>query len=110
MYPFGETVVLITRGAATGRDADGNDVHAPVETVLDFVPVWPRASSESVQGQDTTVIGITALVPADTDVSSIDALRVYGVTYEVDGEPGRYRSPLTGSNPGIELQLKRVTG
>ena len=32
-----------------------------------------------------------------------------GYTYEIEGEPGEYESPLTGTNPGILVNLTRVS-
>lgn len=108
-FPFGETVVLHTR-AVSGQDGDGNDVRSDAPTTLTGVPVWPRNSSELVQGQDTSIVGLTALLPAGTSVAGVDKVTVYGDTYEVDGEAGHLISPFTGTNPGVLVNLTRVTG
>lgn len=108
-FAFGETVTLNQR-AVTGQDADGNDIYANTPTVVANVPVWPRNSSELVQGQDTLIIGLYALLPAGTDVEAIDSVTVYGKDYSLDGEPGRYVSPFTGTSGGVQIALTRVTG
>lgn len=106
-FGFGETVTLITR-TVTGQDGDGNDVYGSTPTTLTNVPVWPAGASELVQGQDTAITGLYALLPPGVDVSTVDAVSVYGDTYEVDGQPGRYASPFTGLNPGVLVHLTEV--
>ncbi|WP_310962147.1 hypothetical protein [Nocardioides terrisoli] len=107
VMPFGETVTLHTR-SVLDQDADGNDVLYDVDTVLSGVPVWPAGGTELVQGQDTLISGLFALLPAGTDVSGIDSVTVYGDEYEVDGEPGRFTNPFTGTDPGVQVHLTRV--
>ena len=109
IFGFGETVVLHTR-TRTGEDAYGNDVFTTTDTTLEKVPVWPAGATELVQGQDTTITGLYALLPADTNVEAIDYVTVYGDDYEVDGEPGRFASPFTGLNPGVQVHLTRIAG
>jgi len=108
-FAFGETVTLHRR-SVTGQDSDGNDVYADATAVLTGVPVWPRSATELVQGQDTLITGLSALLPAGTDVSGVDKVTVYGDAYDIDGEPGHYRSPFTDLDPGILVNLTRVTG
>jgi hypothetical protein len=107
--PFGETVVLKSR-TVTGQDADGNDVYGTTAATLEGVPVWPRNSSELVQGENLTIVGLSALLPPGTDASAIDVVTVYGGDYEIDGEPGRYRSPFTNTEPGVLVNLTRISG
>lgn len=114
IHAFGETVILHSR-AATGQDEYGNDVFTVTDTSLDNVPIWPRNSSELLQGEDLTIAGLQALLPAGTSVWAIDSLTVQtgayaGRSYEVDGEPGYYTSPFTGRAPGVLVNLTRITG
>lgn len=109
MIPFGQTVTLHTRGV-TGTDADGNDVYGDTPTTLTNVPVWPRSATELVQGQDTLITGLSALLPAGTSVAGVDKVTVYGDDYDIDGEPGVFRSPFTNLDPGVLVNLTRVTG
>lgn len=114
IYAFGESVTLHSR-TATGEDEYGNDVFTVTDTSLTNVPVWPRNSSELVQGEDLTIVGLQALLPAGTSVWSIDSLTVQtgayaGRSYEIDGEPGYYKSPFTGRDPGVLVNLTRITG
>jgi hypothetical protein len=108
-FAFGETVVLVTR-ALDGVDGDGNDVYTSTEVTLSNVPVWPGFSTEATSDRDTVITGYSAFLPPETDVSAVDQVRVFGVSFDVVGEPARYRSPLTGLAPGVVVQLKRVEG
>lgn len=108
-FPFGESVILHTR-TIVGQDEYGNDVIEEVDTAVPGVAVWPRSSQEAVQAQDQIVSGLWALFPPDHDVTGVDALTARGDRYEVDGEPGRYVSPLTGMDAGYQVALKRVEG
>ena len=108
-FAFGETVTLHGR-TVTGRDSDGNDVYTDAPTTLHGVPVWPRSAVELVQGQDTLITGLSALLPAGTSVAGVDKVTVYGKDYDIDGEPGVYRSPFTNLQPGVLVNLTRATG
>lgn len=109
IFGFGETVVLHTR-TRSGRDALGNDVFTKTDATLTNVPVWPAGAAELVQGEDVTITGLYALLPAGTDVSAIDSVTVYGEDYEVDGQPARFASPFTGLNPGAQVHLTKIGG
>ncbi|GAA1455383.1 hypothetical protein GCM10009602_69580 [Nocardiopsis tropica] len=109
-FPLGETVVFLAAGQA-GRDEMGLPVPGPVtETPVAGCAVWPRMSSEQDQGREQVVIGLVVFVPPGVEVPSADTARVRGTVYEVDGEPGFFRSPLTGHASGTQVTLKRVTG
>ncbi len=108
MFAHGEQVTVYVR-TKTGEDGDGNDIYTAVPTVLDHVPIWPAGASEQVQGQELTITGSTALLPPGTDVDAIDFLvDEAGDAYEVNGVPDRYRSPFTGLDPGVFVNLQRV--
>lgn len=109
IFTYGETVTLVNR-VVSGRDSYGNDVFTEVTTTVPKVPVWPRTSSEAVQGEDVITTGLTMLLPAGTAVDAVDKVIIYGVPHEVDGEPGLYRSPFTPSAAGVVVNLRRVTG
>jgi hypothetical protein len=107
--PVGETVTLLRRVLA-GQDSDGNDEWSTVETDVAGCAVWPRGSSELVQGRDTVIVGLAILLPAGTAVAASDRLRVRGDLYEVDGQPGSWQSPFSGLSAGVQVALTRVTG
>jgi hypothetical protein len=103
----GETVTLIRR-TRTGQDSDGNDTWSTSEVDVPGCAVWPRGSSELVQGQDMVIVGLTVLLPTGTAVVATDRARVRGDLYEVDGQPGEWRSCFTGLSSGVQVALTRV--
>lgn len=111
----GETVTIVRPGPPS-RDVYGNDVPGPaVETVVPGCGIAPRGSTgagsnEIVQGRDTVVVGLLLYAPSGTDIRATDKVRVAGVLYEVDGQPGAFRSPFTGSSGPVVAALSLVTG
>lgn len=115
-FLFGQTVTLHSRTLvvdAAGKpipDAYGNDVYTETDTDVTGVPVWPRNASEKVQGEDTLITGLWAVLPSSVNVFAVDEVTVYGQRYKVDGEPGNFTlSPLTGFNLGHQVALTRVS-
>lgn len=114
IHAFGESITLHSRHV-TGQDQYGNDIYTSVDIPLTNVPIWPRNSSELVQGQDVSIVGLQAFLPAGTSAWTIDSITIVsgayaGRDYEIDGEPGYYRSPFTGRDPGVLVNLTRITG
>jgi hypothetical protein len=110
---FGEPVTLL-RTSSNSVDDYGNDVIIDAEIEIADVAVWPRTSSEST-GENNgdrvqTIIGLTLLIPPGIEVHSTDRFHVRGSTYEVDGEPGVWRSYLTDTRAGTQVFLTRVEG
>jgi hypothetical protein len=111
----GETVTIVRPGPPT-RDAYGNDVPgAPTEIAVPGCGIAPRdstgaGSNEIVQGRDTVITGLLLYAPSGTEFRSTDKVRVKGVLYEVDGQPGSFRSPFTGSAGPVVAALTLVTG
>lgn len=107
-FEFGETIIL-NRRTVSGQDDYGNDIYTTEALSLSRVPVWPSASTESVQGQDMVASDLTAMLPAGTDVGAVDSVQVYGNDYEIVGDPSHYRNPFEGAEL-IEIRLRKVTG
>jgi hypothetical protein len=107
-FPFGQPITLITRTKAAA-DSLGNDTWTTVETPV-FGAFNPGASTEIVQGEDLLTVQPSVYLPAGTQVSAVDAVRVAGLIYEVDGSPNEMVSPWTGKDFGIVVKLRRVTG
>lgn len=106
--PFGEVVVIHARTKGTA-DADGNDTFTSSDTTVNFVTLYPRTSSEAVQGQDLNIIGLVAVfIPAVT-VGPLDQITARGALWDVDGDPGQYHSPMTGREV-TKVNLRRATG
>lgn len=111
----GETITIVRPGPPT-RDVYGNDVPGlAAEIMVSGCGIAPQGgsgsgSTEIVQGRDTVIVGLTLYAPAGTDIRATDRIRVAGVLYEVDGQPGRFRSPFTGSAGPVVAALTLVTG
>lgn len=112
MFAFGETVIFEPASSGS-EDAHGN----PVESFGAGVPVdgWgfdPGGSVESYgPGRNATVTTPTLFRQAtDFIPGRRDRCVVRGKTYQVDGEPAVWRSPLTGWEPGISVKLEVVDG
>lgn len=111
----GETVTIVRPGPPT-HDAYGNDVPgAPVEIDVPGCGISPRSANaaggtEIVQGRDTVITGLTLYAPAGTDLRATDRVRIAGVLYEVEGQPGSFRSPFTGGAGPVMAALELVTG
>jgi len=71
---------------------------------------WQPVSSEEVLGnRDGSEIVARLLAPSDADIASRDRVVFGGVTFEVDGEPLRHRSP-SGVAAHAEVLLRRFDG
>lgn len=113
--PAGDTVTILRPGPPT-EDVYGNDVPGtPTEICVPGCAVSPRDSTgagtnEITDARDTVIVGLTLYAPAGTDIRATDQVRVNGELYEVDGQPGRFRSPFTSSAGPVVVALELVTG
>lgn len=106
--PFGETITVIRPPA---KDKFGDPVAgSAAETAVPGCAFWPRTTTELLNGQNTLIEGLDVFFPPGTDVRATDRLRITGLIYEVDGDPGVWRSELTGTDAGIQASATRVTG
>jgi hypothetical protein len=109
-WPAGETATVLRPGPPE-QDPYGNDIPGEdVPTDYEGCAVWPRVSSEDVQARDQVIDGLYVLFPLGAIVLATDRVRVRDQDYLVDGEPGVYRSPLTGTALGPQVALTRITG
>lgn len=107
-FALGETVTLHRRTLGS-PDSDGNDTYTDSDTTIRGVAVYPRESTELVQGGDLNIIGLVAVFKPAITLAATDELTVRGVRWAVDGDPGQYVSPLTGATL-TKVNLTRVTG
>lgn len=113
-FPSGVTVTVLRSG---GRDSRGNP-RPDIEHRLDDWAVAPRSSDEATDRADTAITGAVARGPYNDQYTAIgglrstDRLRVptthpMAGTWQVDGEPGPWRSPFSGWTPGVRVALTR---
>ncbi len=107
-FPLGEAVTQHKRTVGT-RDADGNETWTDTDKRYANVAVYPRVSVELVQGQDTNIIGLTAVFMPPITVAATDEFTVRGDRWAVDGLPGQYVSPFSGRDL-TQVHLTRVEG
>ncbi|WP_372344748.1 hypothetical protein [Streptomyces sp. KL116D] len=113
--PFGEPVTILRPGPPT-QDVYGNDVPgAPTEVPVPGCAVAPRdgtgaGANEITDARDTVITGLTLYAPFGTDIRATDQIRIGDELYEVDGQPGSFRSPFTGSTGPVVVALELVTG
>jgi len=112
MLPYGETVTILER-VQTGVDRYGKPVYEWPEPGVEVAgcAVAPRMSEEPAEvNRNRVITGLTVYLPPGTQITPHDRLVVRGVTYEVVGEPGDWRSPYSGVARGIEVAIQRIEG
>jgi hypothetical protein len=110
-----ETVTIVR----PTRDRHGDDI-SDTEFDVAGCAIWtwmsrtggsPASHSlETTFEQETVVFGLSVLFPAGTDIRSSDKVRARGELYQVYGSPDVLRSPLTGREPGILVNIRGGTG
>lgn len=107
----GETVTILRPGTPT-TDRYGNPVAgADVRIDVEGCAVAPRQAGDATeQGRQGVIVGMTVYFPSGTDVRATDRLEVRGETHVVEGDPGRWVSPFTSVERGVEVATRRVEG
>lgn len=105
-------LIVRVRSTPGGVDAYGDPIPSSVtRTPLPTAFVAPRLSDEITnRGRAGVIVGLTLFAPYRTDLRHTDQVEVDGVLYEVEGEPGRWRNPMTGWEAGIQAALRRAQG
>lgn len=92
-------------------DKYGDHTGTVTRTTLDGCAVAPRSSEAlDADGRHGAIIGLNLYGPYGTDLVHTDQLEVDGVVYDIDGEPGQWKSPLSAWEAGFEVALKRAVG
>lgn len=107
LYP--ETVTVLGGG---GRDVQtGDPLPDGSQTVVPGCVVWPQLDgNEQTFQRDTVPTGYSVLLPPGTAIAATDRVRLYGQVWDVTGEPAVWSSPLTGTQPGVQVVLRRTRG
>lgn len=107
----GQTYTLITRTPNGAPDAYGNVIFTETSQQVSGCASWPETESENQTGtRDTSTVARYVLLPPGTVVTDVDALIIEGQRWEVDGNPEVAVSPLTGTQGGVEVRVKWITG
>ena len=113
-FPHGETVTVLTGTPVTdpySGEQTGTDWNNPAAIDVSGVAVEPRPSQEPIQdARNAVTSGFTLYMPPGVVVGPANRVTVRGATYDVLGEPALWRSPFTGWEPGIVVQVGRTEG
>ncbi len=114
---IGNATVTRIRMDPGGIDVYGDPVDSDAdEEALAGCGVAPRSTSDiDDRGRQGVIVGLSLYTPYGADVLYTDQFRVEGLgsldgTYEVDGEAGQWKSPLSSWEAGTEIALKRAQG
>lgn len=105
--------MTISRVRSTpGFDVYGDPIAGSASTVtIDGAFTAPRSSDDNDdRGRQGVIVGLSLFAPYGTDLLFTDQVMVDGELYDIDGEPGKWRNPLTTWEAGIEVALKRAVG
>jgi hypothetical protein len=105
------TIVRVRRSPG-GRDKYGDPIAGTeTRTTMDDWAVAPRQSSDiEGRGRQGVIVGLTLYAPFDADLLRSDLIEVNGDLFEIDGETGPWKSPLTEWEAGMEAALTRAAG
>lgn len=72
--------------------------------------VYPRSQSEETQNVERSRTTWSCAMPNGIQVDAMDRITWRGLKYEIEGEPERFQSPLTGSVGPTVVTMLRVEG
>lgn len=109
--------VTVTVIRLPGRDRHGDPTGPPAEHDVAGCAIAPRSGDgsgsrrEDLTRGEVVIVGLTVYAPFRADIRSTDQIRItdpaWAGTYDVVGEPGRWQSPFSGAQPGLEVALVR---
>jgi hypothetical protein len=105
------TIVRVRRSPG-GHDDNGDPIPSTeARTTMTDWAVAPRESENIDQrGRAGVIVGLTLLTPYDADLERTDLLEVDADLYEIEGDVGAYKSPLSGWEAGTSTALRRAQG
>lgn len=95
-----------------GVDEYGDPIESTVSRMLlEGSFTAPRVSDDITnRGRAGVIVGLTLFAPYNSDLVHTDQIEVDGQVYEIEGEPGRWRNPMTGWEAGTQAALVRAQG
>lgn len=109
---YGETLVRL-RGTKVSDGYNGTriDWANPARLTMPGCGLAPRVEDENrTNGRQAVTDAWTAYVPFGADIGFEDRVECRWGTFEVEGTPGHWRSPLSGREHGTAVHLRRVDG
>jgi hypothetical protein len=110
----GETVTVLRAGTKVdpfSGEEIAEDWATPNRTDVEGCVVVPRTTSEPLEaGRAPVIVGYTVHMPWGTEITARDRVELYGEVWQVDGYPFPWKNAFTGTEHGVEVQLKKVTG
>lgn len=123
-----ETVTVLRRPPVTVFPTMG-DKADPSTFDIEGCSVFPNTVTEKVSSltgvekvdsQFTVLSGVTVLAPYGSDIRPTDQMTIHdpaysdeegnALVYQVNGQPSPWRSPITGRQAVLEIQLKAAQG
>ena len=112
-FPNGDTVTRL-RATSTSDGYNGTVLSwaSPTELSITGVGLAPRTEDEvHGAGRAGVIVGLTMYFEYGVDVTHQDRIRTAdGTVYEIEGEPGSWSNPFTGTDHGMTAALRRVAG
>lgn len=111
MFAQGKVVTLL-RDSTPGVDSYGDPTPGTTERIdVPGCGVAPRYSTEpTVRGRQGVIVGLSVYAPPGADIRFTDGAEIDGVVYVIDGQPGAWVSPYTGTDFGFEVAIRRAAG
>ncbi|HTF53590.1 MAG TPA: hypothetical protein VK735_39610 [Pseudonocardia sp.] len=100
----------------------GRDMHGDPQPAVEHEQpgcAWaPRSAIEDSDLQNTAITGYWLFAPYDADLRFTDQVIIpeivdaegVPVVWQIEGEPGRWKSPWTQEEVGTQMALRRATG
>lgn len=105
MFPYGKTITITPQTVDNFGERTAGE---PVDVA--GCVTYETPGIETVGAQDTLVYEVTIIAPPGTSVALTDRVTFDGATYEVASQAIAWRSPFTGTEPGVQFTVRRVTG
>lgn len=102
------TIAVIRRVVSTVT----GDETSRTTSNIDGCHVFPTLTGTegSTFDSDTVTGDAIAVAPIGSDVLVTDQVEISGTTYEVRGSPYELASPFTGTDRGLAIPLRTMTG
>lgn len=117
-YPFAHgitayvqtPVVVPDPYSGEGERLDWSQATETEYTHVALVPRLAEGDEPLMSGRSPVFMGFYIIGPIDMVVNSRSRVRIGDDVFEVRGEPVRWKSPLTGTEMGTQVNINRMEG